>query len=288
MRFNRSIFIFFLLFFCGSAYALDNFAVRAYFYKADYSACIQEGQRLLAGAAFAGRDELYALVGLSALKQGDWRLSSDMFTRLLKEYSRSPYADEARLGLGDALSVQGDLRQARGKYIEFIEKRPSSKLKAQAYYRIFLLAKKAGDRQEEQLYRQKLAKEFPDSAEAKLDTDIFPAPKYGPASIESPKLAVSPATVVKKHIQSDEEDIQLVLAAQAYYSVQVGAFSKLANAVSFCEKLKGKGLSAFIDDLQPGGKTIYKVKVGKLTAYSDAKKLERRLSAAGYSTKLVP
>ena len=283
MRLHFLIILFALTAVCAPAYAQDNSLVREFFYKSDYAGCIREGQKLLATAPWNIKDELYDLVGLSALKQGDWRLASDMFTRLLGEYPRSSqYADEARLGIADSLLIQGDLKQARQKYLDFIAKRPSSKLKAQAYFRVMLCARRSGDRAQEFEYRTKLLDEFPDSSEAKLDQDIFPAPSF------TPSLVIEPAAPVVVSSPKPETEYQVVLAPQSVYSVQVGAFSKPANAQSLADKLKRGGFAAITDTVRSRDKVIYKVKVGELATYAEAKKLERRLSSLGYPTKITP
>jgi len=74
--------------------------------------------------------------------------------------------------------------------------------------------------------------------------------------------------------------------AGSYFSVQVGCFGNKTNAEKLRVKLINKGYQAYI--LQLPGDKLYRVRVGKLSSRSDAGSLERRLKAAGYSTKVCP
>lgn len=54
------------------------------------------------------------------------------------------------------------------------------------------------------------------------------------------------------------------------YSVQVGAFGKEANAVSFARRLRGKGLDAFVE--KSGGSRLHRVLIGKFDDYGKARR----------------
>lgn len=67
-------------------------------------------------------------------------------------------------------------------------------------------------------------------------------------------------------------------SSDTWYKVQVGAFSKKANADQLCEELQGKGFEAFVRLIG----NWYKVQVGAFKDRSNADKLCRELSGKGY------
>lgn len=64
------------------------------------------------------------------------------------------------------------------------------------------------------------------------------------------------------------------------YSVQAGVFEERKYAESFARKLRSKGYSAYIQDSSGGGRTIYKVKVGRFADKEEAAAIVRRLKEA--------
>lgn len=67
-------------------------------------------------------------------------------------------------------------------------------------------------------------------------------------------------------------------AGDTWYKVQVGAFSKKANADKLCEELQGKGFEAFVRLIG----NWYKVQVGAFKDRSNADKLCQELTGKGY------
>ena len=74
----------------------------------------------------------------------------------------------------------------------------------------------------------------------------------------------------------------------SYYTVQVGAFSKIENARRLANKLKALGYEAYLDELISGKGTVFKVKVGRFNNRGQAVSLDRELSHKGYPTKILP
>ncbi len=116
--------IIYVLSFCFicNAYALDLDKARAYFLSGDYAACINECERILAGAGHSkGVDELYYLLGLGYLKEGNFSRAEDIFNIVLKEFPKSAFKDEAALGLGDTYLLREQYAQAQKHYRQLLK-----------------------------------------------------------------------------------------------------------------------------------------------------------------------
>lgn len=67
------------------------------------------------------------------------------------------------------------------------------------------------------------------------------------------------------------------------YKVQIGAFSKKANAAALEKKVKAAGFDTFVT--KEG--TLYKVQVGAFSVKANAEAMQKKLSAAGYSDAFI-
>lgn len=231
------------------ASALDLDKAKVYFLGGNYSACIKECEGILASSNYSPKlDQLYYLLALSYLKEGNYLRASDIFEIILTEFDKSVYAEEARLGIGDAYLLGGDLKQAEKMY-KMLLKNKECRLLPQVYRRIAYCELKNGSKSEAQAYIARLKQEFPQSPEIKL--------------IEVPPV-------------------------QDFYSVQVGCFSRLTNATNLVRKLNARGYPAYMETVSSNDMKTYRVKVGKLKTRSEAEKLSAKLSAEGYPAKIVP
>ena len=79
------------------------------------------------------------------------------------------------------------------------------------------------------------------------------------------------------------EVYQTPVRGELYYSVQVGAFVKYANAEKLYYKLTEKGFIVYLTDTDRYGRRLTRVRVGWITDYSDAKVLLKTLKKAGIS-----
>jgi tetratricopeptide (TPR) repeat protein len=257
----------------SEVWALNLDTVKLYFFKGDYKACIQKGEKTLASAGKRDtkKDELHYYVGLSYLKEGNPLAASGNFKIILNEYKNSKFKDEAQLGLGDSYFMMGDYTLATVQYQDLINKNPKTKLKPGVYLRLSQLRAKTGNKEKENEYLAKLKKEFPFSPEAKMNEDLFP---------QNNIIRLSKDTVM--------ENKTAPVDLSASYSVQIGAFSSNKNARNLVNKLQNKGYSAYVQDSSSQGKPIYKVRIGKLLNHRDAQALERKLNKLGYPTKIIP
>lgn len=233
------------------AFALNLDRLKVNFLNSDYKSAISEGEKILAAnKATVESEELYYILGLSYLKDGNLLRASDIFEIILKEFRDSAFAQEARLGLADTYFLRGDYEKASAYYKEFISDDAQGRLKALALYRLSQCAFKQGQTQEGKEYLDKLNTQYPLNFEARLNKDIS--------------------------------------APADFYAVQVGSFANPVNANNLCSRLVKRGYEAYVQEIDSGGKKSYRVRVGRLTSRSEAGQLEGRLSADGYPTKIVP
>lgn len=237
----------------GSGYCLDIDKVKVHFLSGDYKSAISEGEKVLASYTThpPDLDELYYILGLSYLKDGNYLRASDIFEIIIREFKESRFLDEARLGLGDTYFLKGDYDKAQGYYTDLINTNPRTKLKAPLYYRLSEIALKKGDTQAAKEYLDKLKADFSFSPEIKSNKDL--------------------ATL-----------------SDIYYAVQVGSFVSPTNARNLCDKLIAKGYDAYLEEAFGASAKTYRVRVGRLKLRQEATQLESKLSSEGYPTKIVP
>lgn len=240
-----------------SAYATPNFdQVKAFFLESDYKQAIIEGEKLMAQYSHnSAADELYYILGLSYLKDGNYLRASDIFEIILNEFKDSRFRQEAKLGLGDTYFLRNDFSKAEHVYQELLGANPPNSLKPAIYYRLSQTAFKAGNIQQGKDYMDKLNLDFPLNLESKLDKDICFLPNTSDGS---------------------------------YYTVQVGSFSSATNAKNLVQRLSQNDYPAYIEEVALQGKNSYRVRVGKMRSRQEVESLEKSLSQEGYPTKICP
>lgn len=234
------------------AYALDLGKVKFNFISGDYKQVISECEKILAGAGHSKEiDELYYLLGLGYLKEGNFPRAADIFNIILKDFPKSAFKDEAMLGLGDTYLLREQYAQAQKYYHELINNNPRSKLLALVYFRLSLCAGKSSDTQLAKEYLDKLKRDFPLSPEARLDRDLYSFPDF-------------------------------------YYTVQVGSFLSAVNAKNLAGELNRKGYAAYIEEMNSQDKIAYRVRAGKLRLRKEAEELADKLTQEGYPVRVFP
>jgi hypothetical protein len=86
----------------------------------------------------------------------------------------------------------------------------------------------------------------------------------------------------------ESDAARVMLAEDVYLSVQVGAFEARENAIQLVRELQREGYSAYMRDATDGGRSIFRVRVGRLSSYAAAKDLQQELGLRGYSTRITP
>mgnify|MGYP001611624812 CR=1 FL=1 len=242
-----------LVMLASSGYCVSIDKVKIYFLNGDYKSAISEGERILTNYSThsSSLDELYYILGLSYLKDGNYLRASDIFEIILREFKDSSFKDEAKLSLGDTYFLKGDFDLAQGYYSDLINSNPRTELKAALYYRLSQTGLKKGDTQAAKEYLDKLRTEFPSSLEIKLNKDLY-------------------------------------ALTDIYYTVQVGSFANFTNARNLCDKLISKGYDAYLQEADANNTKIYRVRAGRLKSRTEATQLENKLSSEGYPTKILP
>ncbi|MCX5695292.1 MAG: SPOR domain-containing protein [Candidatus Omnitrophica bacterium] len=237
-----------------NVYALNLEKMKTNMLLGDYKSAITEGEKLIAKDPHS--DELYYLLGLCYLKDGNYLRASDIFEVVIKEFKGSKFKEEATMGLGDTYLLREDFDRASSLYLGIIKDSPKTKLKPQLYYRISEIGFKKGDVNQGKEYLTKLREGYSLAPEAKQGQDICP--------LERNNL-------------------------NFYYSVQIGSFSNPANAQNLNQKLLNSGYSSYIEEsLAASGLKTYRVKVGKLASRQEAENLNKKLKTEGYPTKICP
>src|SRR2546425_20162 len=71
------------------------------------------------------------------------------------------------------------------------------------------------------------------------------------------------------------------------FAVQVGAFSAQEKALALQRELAGTGAEASVRQAEVGGRTIYRVRVGRFASSGEATATARRLARSGYAVIVV-
>lgn len=223
------------------------------FISGDYKTAIKEGEKILAEAKHSrDMDELYYFLGLSYLKDGNFLRAWDIFEIIVKEYKDSRYVVDARLGIGDAHFLMGNFDKANRVFEDLLRADQKNINKADLYYRLGQCADKLEDANSAKYYGEKLTKEFPLYVKPDLVSECLP------------------------------------ITTSLSYSVQVGSFSREINALNLSRQLNKKGFNSYVEKNHSGGKTAFRVKVGRLQKRAEAVLLAEKLSLEGYPVKVCP
>jgi tetratricopeptide (TPR) repeat protein len=246
----------FLLFLCvftlpGAIFAAGLDSVKADFLQGNYRRVIFEAGPQSGHFSIQWADELEYLLGLSYLKEGRLDSAQECFRSIINN-PISKMREAALLSSADADMIRGKFKRPERVYRKILEDNPGTKFKASVLYRLSQLEALKGDKHRCEEYLSKLKREFP------LSLDLRQAKGF-PVMTELAK-------------QADE------------FSVQVGFFANISNAVNLKNKLLAADYPAYIE----GGSSGYRVKVGKFKERGDALTAENRLSRQGYPTKIVP
>lgn len=234
------------------AYSYNLDSAKIPFLRGDYKEAIKQGERLLASDIHS--DELYYILGLSYLKDGNFLRASDIFEIILIEFKNSKFKEEAQLGLGNTYLLRNNPAKAQDCFQKLIKDDPKTKFKAQAYYGLSKAYFAQGNINQGTEYSNMLKKDFPLSLEASYNGDMCAIPS----------------------------------SSNVYYSVQVGAFSNSVNANNLVQRLLKKGYPAYVQELSSSGQASYRVRVGKLSLRQEVLELEQKLSQDGFPTKICP
>ena len=147
--------------------------------------------------------------------------------------------------------MQGQYDQALQEATSVIAKRPDSEMMSLFYLKAARANLKLARWAKAREFLQKIMQEYPESFESRVARQLL-----------------------------DEKQ---------YFTVQVGSFVEKARAEKLVQELIERKQYAYIIEIKsPDGKTMYRVRVGQLTALKDARELESKLSGLGYPTLIYP
>ncbi len=244
----------------AQASRIDVSRIKAAYMSADFSQAIAQGEQALAGASKheQGLDELYYLLGLSYLKEGNVLRASDIFEIIIKEFPRSPLHESAQLGLADTMFLTNDFGRAEAAYKNLLETKSRAVENVELFVRLKQLYLKQGDVRLASHYEALLRKEYP---------------LYSEISMGHDQCALPP--------QSKNTEL--------FYSVQVGSFGQEDNAIKLRQQLLHKRYPAFIEEVTTvQGVVMYKVRVGKYASLREAELLQDELKSLGFPTQICP
>jgi|GEM_PF-683075 len=226
--------------------------IRVSFLKGDWTKTIRDCQSLLKRSPRKGvKEEVCYLIGVSCLKVGDIDKAQETFNLILKDFPSGKFLDRASLGIGDAHFLQGDIDKAKASYNDILEKFPESSALSTVLFRVGECCQKQGEWAKARRYYERLVKEYPLSIEAGSVNEILKKEEFA-------------------------------------FTVQVGSFRDEKNARRLKGDLVNKGYDAYIVKGWTGQIDLYRVRVGKFNARSQAESVERQLKNEGLPTAIFP
>lgn len=101
--------------------------------------------------------------------------------------------------------------------------------------------------------------------------------------VEAPTAAAPPVREPQRELASSAE-----APTSGRWAVQLGTFSKEANAQRLVKELRDQGKSAFVMPVKSGGATLYRVRVGPMQDRASAEAALRDIKAPGAAVVTHP
>ncbi len=249
---NISLFLICFLVYSTAAGAATMADLQASIIQEDYKKANGIAQELQ--AAKLSREESWEVsyyLGLSSLRLGEYARAQKVFEQLLSERVQGDLYEKAAVGRIDALYMQGFYENALKEANGLISRRKGSDMLSLFYLKAARANLKLARWTKAQELLKKIIELFPDSFESGVAKQL--------------------------------------LEEKQYFTVQVGSFADRSRAQKLVEELtQHKEYAYVVETKGPGGRAMYRVRVGQLSALSDAKDLEAKLSGLGYPTLIYP
>ena len=111
------------------------------------------------------------------------------------------------------------------------------------------------------------------SVRTPVDEKTPPLPE--PAPVKTPEKTSPPPAKAPQPAPAKKTDPQ---AKPQAWAVQVGSFSKKANAMQLRDKLRAKGYKAFVEHVQLPSGSSYRVRIGPYVKRSQAEKIQKSVA----------
>ena len=177
--------------------------------------------------------------------------------------------DMVLMSLGNCYRGIKDHENAEASYRTLIDSVPDSQWIPSAY---LLLARSLQDRgniEEAEAIYKKVTEDFGQSMEAQRAQD------YLNSLSSSATESVSDQPVVPESTETTQVSPE---RKEAYFTIQVGAFTNKRNAEKLANQLKKKGYSVRIVPPVPGRSRLHKVRIGTFETRKDASETARKFS----------
>lgn len=106
-------------------------------------------------------------------------------------------------------------------------------------------------------------------------TPPLPEPEAGPTPATAPEKAAPPPARAPQPVPPKKTQSQPEPTA---WAVQVGSFSKKANAMALRDKLRARGYKAFVDHVRLPAGASYRVRIGPYVKRSQAEKIHKSVA----------
>ncbi|MDQ1318029.1 MAG: hypothetical protein QG588_1685 [Candidatus Poribacteria bacterium] len=260
----------------------------------------------------------------SLLAKGDYDGAINALNSLKESGNKEIGNDAILLSLGECYFAKKEYDKAEGTFLSLIDAIPDSKWLPSAYFLLANSLVNLGKLEEAKTFYQKVIESYPQSVEAKQAKKQLESPdKQAQAKtekkvfpqLESQFLKASKEQKVPLQVQAnptpppfkiqwknDEEKKILetkpkeepksdpkttnTANSESYFSVQVGAFSTKASAEVIIGQLKKK-YTVDVIQITSGGKSVYKVWVGKFKTRDEAVKITQKLNNEDKISKTI-
>ncbi len=222
----------------------------SYYMQGDFTGAINYCNGCLERSDCPDKDEALFISGESYASSKDFVRARESFRGVYKKYPGSIYASQAILRVADCYFLEGDYENAEEIYTYFVETNPQSAFLPVALLKLTYTKRKLGKWPIVKQYADILNSKFPGSFEAK--------------------------------------EAKVLADAETYFTIQVGAFGEKNNALSLMRKLQVDGFEPYITEGKFDGRTIYKVRVGKIDQRRDAEQVYQRLVNNNYPAQIYP
>ncbi len=196
-----------------------------------------------------GGDEGLYLSGLNHLKLSDYTAARHDFEAILNHGSKNLLASQAAIKIADTYFLEHNFSQAKQLYQKLTTASVGKNFMPLLYLRLAQIAAKEGRWPDKRSYLGRLKEQYPASAEIKYAAILE---NYGD-----------------------------------FFTIQVGAFSSLANAEAIRNDLRARYDVYVVRDIG-GAITVYRVRVGKFARRDEAERACARLSDDGYPAIVYP
>jgi cell division septation protein DedD len=265
--------------------------VEKLFLEGRYERAAAEAAGLI-DAKSSRRDELYYLKGLSELKSNRTARARETFEALIEKYPQSKRALDARIAMGDSYFIEGDADRAVKAYNDVLERYAGGEHKTAVYYKLGTCYSSMGAKDKARDYFEKAKAASPLSFEARMAPDVGAVTVKAQekpivkANFTPAKASALPPKAAVKTESATGIVKPAAVETKKYFSVQVGSFNSRKNAERLNRKLSAKGYKSRMEIPIGGTDRMYRVKIGRFSSRPEAEAAAAALKEDGYKTKI--